>query len=161
MKKKNELTIKRIISIVVFILLVILLFKVILKVSHIKTYRQLNSLIWVKEQNYKKEKDLYDVGDKVVLKERGNYIITNIKIDHNDGTYITMVDNGLHYDETGGSRDTIMGLFKSEWKNFYGILDSWLFKFFICAILIAIVLRIRVLLLREEDRADKSNNHKD
>lgn len=158
MKKKNEIVIKRIISIIVFILLIIVLFKVILKVCHIKTYRQLNSLIWVKEQNYKKEQDLYDVGDKVVLKERGNYVITNIRIDHNDGTYITMVDNGLHYDEVGGNRDTIMGLLKAEWKDFYAILDSWYIKLLICTILIAIVLRIRTLLLREEDRADKTKN---
>ena len=118
---------KKIITNLTIIGLLFILVFTIFKINRIKLYRADGSLLFVKTL---KSNSVYNEGDTVVVKDKfGNYVITNIFIDNNDGTYLTKKETSNYMDNFKSTSNNIMGLYSFRLKHFFSFWESKFVRF--------------------------------
>lgn len=144
---------KKIITNLTIIGLLFILVFTIFKINRIKLYRADSSLLFVKTL---KSNSVYNEGDTVVVKDKfGNYVITNIFIDNNDGTYLTKKETSNYMDNFKSTSNNIMGLYSFRLKHFFSFWESKFVRFIFLIIAIFIVLKIRRIYIRREEKMKK------
>ena len=144
---------KKIITNLTIIGLLFILVFTIFKINRIKLYRADNSLLFVKTL---KSNSVYNEGDTVVVKDKfGNYVITNIFIDNNDGTYLTKKETSNYMDNFKSTTNNIIGLYSFRLKHFFSFWESKFVRFIFLIIAIFIVLKIRRIYIRREEKMKK------
>ena len=144
---------KKIITNLTIIGLLFILVFTIFKINRIKLYRADSSLLFVKTL---KSNSVYNEGDTVVVKDKfGNYVITNIFIDNNDGTYLTKKETSNYMDNFKSSTNNIIGLYSFRLKHFFSFWESKFVRFIFLIIAIFIVLKIRRRYIRREEKIKK------
>ena len=144
---------KKIITNITIIVLLFILVSTIFKINRIKLYRADSSLLFVKTL---KSNSVYNEGDTVVVKDKfGNYVITNIFIDNNDGTYLTKKETSNYIDNFKTTTNNIIGLYSFRLKHFFSFWESKFVRFIFLIIAIFIVLKIRRIYIRREEKMKK------
>ena len=144
---------KKIITNLTIIGLLFILVFTIFKINRIKLYRADGSLLFVKTL---KSNSVYNEGDTVVVKDKfGNYVITNIFIDNNDGTYLTKKETSNYMDNFKSTTNNIIGLYSFRLKHFFSFWESKFVRFIFLIIAIFIVLKIRRIYIRREEKMKK------
>ena len=144
---------KKIITNLTIIGLLFILVFTIFKINRIKLYRADSSLLFVKTL---KSNSVYNEGDTVVVKDKfGNYVITNIFIDNNDGTYLTKKETSNYMDNFKSTTNNIIGLYSFRLKHFFSFWESKFVRFIFLIIAIFIVLKIRRIYIRREEKMKK------
>ena len=144
---------KKIITNITIIVLLFILVFTIFKINRIKLYRADSSLLFVKTL---KSNSVYNEGDTVVVKDKfGNYVITNIFIDNNDGTYLTKKETSNYMDNFKSTTNNIIGLYSFRLKHFFSFWESKFVRFIFLIISIFIVLKIRRIYIRREEKMKK------
>ena len=148
---------KKIITNLTIIGLLFILVFTIFKINRIKLYRADSSLLFVKTL---KSNSVYNEGDTVVVKDKfGNYVITNIFIDNNDGTYLTKKETSIYMDNFKSTSNNIMGLYSFRLKHFFSFWESKFVRFIFLIIAIFIVLKIRRIYIRREEKMKKIRSY--
>ena len=148
---------KKIITNLTIIGLLFILVFTIFKINRIKLYRADSSLLFVKTL---KSNSVYNEGDTVVVKDKfGNYVITNIFIDNNDGTYLTKKETSIYMDNFKSTSNNIMGLYSFRLKHFFSFWESKFVRFIFLIIAIFIVLKIRRIYIRREKKMKKIRSY--
>ena len=126
------------------IAIILLLFVLVLIV------RAEGSLLFVQT---KKSNDIYNEGDKVVVRDKfGNFIVTNIFISNGDGTYLTKQEDAHYIENFRSDKNNIIGLYSFRLKHFFSFFESKITRFFFMLIAIGIVLKIRDKYIRKQEK---------
>lgn len=135
---------------VAIILLLFVLVLIVFKVNRIKLCRAEGSLLFVQT---KKSNDIYNEGDKVVVRDKfGNFIVTNIFISNGDGTYLTKQEDAHYIENFRSDKNNIIGLYSFRLKHFFSFFESKITRFFFMLIAIGIVLKIRDKYIRKQEK---------
>lgn len=138
---------------IAIILLLFVLVLIVFKVNRIKLYRSGGSLLFVQT---KKSSEIYYEGEKVVVRDKfGNYIITNIFNSNGDGTYLTKQEDSHYLESFKSSSQNIIGLYSFRLKYFFSFFESKITKFIFMLIAIGIVLKVRGMYLRKQEKINK------
>ena len=149
---------KKIITNLTIIALLFILLLTVFKINRIKLYRQGGTLLFAKTL---KSYSMYNEGDRIVVKDHfGNYVVTNIFLKNDDGTILTKKDNSNYMDNFKSNEKNVIGLYSFKIKNFFSFWESKLVRFILLIISILIVLKIRDIYIRREEKKKKVRLYK-
>ena len=142
---------------IAIVLLLFVLVLIVFKVNRIKLYRSGGSLLFVQT---KKASEIYDDAETIVVKDLfGNYIITKVFKSNGDGTYLTKRENSHYVDNFKSDSKNIVGLYSFQLKHFFSFFESKITRFFFMLLAIAIVLKIRGMYIRKQQKIEKIRNY--